>query len=125
MTPPSGDTKGDGTEAKPYDVADVIALNCLDGSIVGWTEGYIVGSMVNSAAQFGATGAAATNLILAPSASETDYAKCIPVELPAGAIRTALNLQDNPGNLGKKININATLTKYFSRAGLKKPTEYK
>lgn len=125
VTPPSADTTGDGTEAKPYDVADIIALNCLDGSIVGWTEGYIVGSLVNSAPVFGTEGAAATNLILAPSASETDYNKCIPVELPSGAIRKALNLQDNPGNLGKKIEINATLTKYFSRAGLKKPTAYK
>lgn len=125
VTPPSGDTNGDGTEGNPYDVADIISLNCLDGSISGWTEGYIVGSMVNSAALFGAEGAAATNLVLAPSASETDYNKCIPVELPAGDIRKALNLQDNPANLGKKIEINATLTKYFSRAGLKKPTSYK
>ncbi len=125
VTPPSGDVTGDGTEASPYDVAAIIALNCLDGSIIGWTEGYIVGSLVNSAPVFGAEGAAATNLILAPSASETDYNKCIPVELPSGAIRTALNLQDNPGNVGKKIKIKATLTKYFSRAGLKKPTEYK
>ena len=81
--------------------------------------------MFNSAALFAAEGAAATNLVLAPSASETDYNKCIPVELPAGDIRKALNLQDNPANLGKKIEINATLTKYFSRAGLKKPTSYK
>lgn len=125
VTPPSGDTTGDGTEANPYDVADIITLDCLDGSIQGWTEGYIVGTLVSSQPNFGATSESAnTNLILAPSATETDYQKCIPVELPAGDIRKALNLKDNPGMLGKKIKIQATLTKYFSRAGLKKPTSY-
>ena len=48
VTPPSGDLTGDGTEASPYDVASIIALNVLDGSVKAWTEGYIVGSLVNS-----------------------------------------------------------------------------
>lgn len=125
VTPPTGEVNGEGTESSPYDVADVITLNVLDGSVKGWVEGYIVGSLKNSAPVFGTEGAANTNLILAPSASETDYAKCIPVELPAGAIRSALNIVDNPSMVGTKIMIDGTLTKYFSRAGVKTPTTYK
>ncbi len=125
VTPPSGDVNGDGSETSPYDVADVLTLNVLDGSVKGWVEGYIVGSIKNSAPVFGTEGAANTNLLLAASATETDYAKCIPVELPSGSIRTALNIVDNPSLVGKKVMIDGTLTKYFSRAGLKAPTAYK
>jgi hypothetical protein len=49
---------------------------------------------------------------------------CVPVQLPSGTIRSALNLVDNPGNYGKKITVNATLSAYFSRVGLRSVTEY-
>ena len=73
-----------------------------------------------------ATGASAsgTNIFIAATADETDYNKCLPVQLPAGAIRAALNLQANPGNLGMVVTLNGSLEKYFGLPGVKTVTEY-
>ena len=48
----------------------------------------------------------------------------MPVELPKGTIRTALNLVDNPTNLGAKVTVYCSIEKYFSIAGLKGTSEY-
>ncbi len=72
-----------------------------------------------------ATGASAsgTNIFIAATADETDYYnKCLPVQLPAGAIRAALNLQANPGNLGMVVTLNGSLEKYFGLPGVKTVT---
>jgi hypothetical protein len=63
-----------------------------------------------------------TNLILAASADETDIAKCMPIQLPAGAVRTALNLKENSGNLKKEVTLYGNIEKYFSVTGLKSVT---
>ena len=65
----------------------------------------------------------AANILIAADADETDYKKCIPVQLVGGSdVRTALNLKDNEGNLGKAVVIKGQLTKYFGVAGLKNTT---
>ena len=123
VTPPA--VAGDGTKEKPYAPSAVIALN--NPGSKAWVEGYIVGSASGMSADTftTATGADAsnTNLFIADSATETDYTKCVPVQLPA-AMRDALSLQKNPGNLGKKLLINGSLEKYFGLPGVKTPTEY-
>ena len=64
------------------------------------------------------------NILIADNANETDYTKCLVVQLPSGDIRTALNLVDNPGNLKKKVVLTATLEAYFGVAGLKSTSAY-
>lgn len=67
----------------------------------------------------------ASNLLLAPSADVKDGAQCIPVQLASGSdARKALNLKDNPGNLGKKVKIEGSLEAYFNQPGLKTPTNF-
>ena len=112
-----------GTEEKPYDVASAIAAGDKTGVFV---KGYIVGTAYSNQEtkqtewNFGTTNAQASNLLLAVTATETDYTKCMPVALPSGsAIRTALNIKDNPGNLGKEVLLYGNLTKYFSQPGMK------
>ena len=112
-----------GTEEKPYDVASAIAAGDKTGVFV---KGYIVGTAYSNQEtkqtewNFGTTNAQASNLLLAATATETDYTKCMPVALPSGsAIRTALNIKDNPGNLGKEVLLYGNLTKYFSQPGMK------
>lgn len=129
-TPPAPvETVGNGTEAKPYTVADVLAMNnTVPGT--AWVTGYIVGSATGqSASETFSTGtgenASASNIFIAASASETNYQNCIPVQLPVGDIRTALNLKDNAANLGKKLEIYGSLEKYFGLPGVKTPTAYK
>lgn len=113
---------GAGTQASPYTCTDVIALN--NPGTKAWAEGYIVGTMSGSSAKWGLTDAVATNLLIAPTADCTDLAKCVPVELPLGSARTELNLVDHPANLGKLLKVEGTLTKYFSRPGIKAPTTW-
>ena len=111
---------GDGTKENPMTVADVLAAS-MDESTV-WVKAYIVGNINGSKMeniQFTAEGASATNIALADAQNETNVANCIPVQLPTGDIRAAINLKDNPGNLGKELLIQAQLIKYFGQNGLK------
>ena len=121
---PSGDA---GTEANPFTVDQF-----LDGTATGnevWATGYIVGRVegkeLATGAKFDATEVTATsNFLIAASADVKDVSKCIPVQLPS-TVRAALNLKDNPGNLGKKITMKGNCVAYFGVAGFKNMTEYK
>ncbi len=48
----------------------------------------------------------------------------MPVQLPSGAIREALNLVTTPGNKGKIVKVLGTLENYFSQPGVKNLTGY-
>ena len=109
---------GDGTEENPYSVADVIALT--NPGVKAWVEGYIVGSMNNNKLEETPTNA--TNIALATTADDTE--NIIPVQLPSGNVRTALNVVDNPSNLGAKVAIYGTLEAYFSKPGVKNVSDY-
>lgn len=121
-TPPAGD--GDGSAEKPFDVAQI--LGGATGTAV-WSTGYIVGAINDksiSDAAFVGPFALKTNILIAATAGETDINKCVPVQLPAGALRDAVNLVDNADNFGKKITLKGNLEKYFGVAGIKSATEY-
>ena len=115
-------------------VEDVIAAapestNATDGQQKVWVKGYIVGfvdgAKLADGAKFTAEGCeTATNLLLATNPAETNVENCIPVQLPSGDIRAALNLQDNPDNLGKEVKLYGYVLKYFSVPGLKNVTAY-
>ncbi len=124
--PPAVDTTGAGTDASPYTVDDVFALNNPTGAPLAWVEGYIVGSFASTAKiTFGAEGAVDTNLALAASPTETDFAKCIPVALPTNTdVRTALNLVANPENAGRKVKVQGTLEPYYKKPGVKGTKAY-
>ena len=57
--------------------------------------------------------------MVAASADETNVTNCMPIQLPAGAIRTALNLKDNPGNLKQEVILCGNIENYFGATGLK------
>lgn len=119
-----GIPEGTGVKESPYNCAQVIAG--VSGN--AWVKGYIVGSSAGKTAaeMTNATGAAAStsNIFIAAKADETDYSKCVPVQLPTGEIRTALNINANPGNLGKIVAVKGSLEKYFGQPGVKTVTEF-
>lgn len=126
---PVDPTPGDeSTKENPHTVAQAIALG-MTYNKAAWVKGFIVG-YVNGQAYadgcvFGNTAAegaevSKTNILIADSKDETDINNCMPVQLPAGTVRDALNLNTNPANLGKELTINAYITKYFNVPGLKK-----
>jgi RPA family protein len=118
----SSSGEGKGTADSPYDVTAAIAAASGTGVYV---KGFIVGSIDGKAttdAKFSAETATASNVLIAVSADETDITKCMPVQLPTGAVRTALNLVDNAGNYKKEVTLYGNIEKYFSVTGLKTVT---
>ena len=114
---------GAGSYSKPYSVTDAIAAGSGAGVYV---KAYIVGCVSGQAYEEGATFSVLqdvkTNLLIAASASETDPSKCMPVQLPSGAVRNGLNLADNPDNLGKEVLLYGNIEAYFKVPGLKSVT---
>lgn len=127
---------GDGTQASPYSASQVIGFN-PSSSITSdkpgvWIKGYIVGwanmateYVVNAnTATFSVPATLKTNILIAGTADCTDYTQCVAVQLPSGNVRNGLNLQDNPGNLGKIVSIKGDIMKYSGVPGLKNSSEF-
>lgn len=123
IPPPPG--SGDGTFEDPYNV-EAAASNSSSEPV--WVEGYMVGVYETGGTEFVPSFTAPfttmSNILLADSPDETNLANCVPVQLPAGAIRDALNLANNPGNKGKLVMVLGTLEAYFSQPGVKNLTGY-
>ena len=108
-------------------VADALAAY-VDGEklpavVTGYIVGFVNGSTAGDAGEncvFDAEGCELkTNILIANDPYETDYMKCLAVQLPNNDIRAALNLVDNSDNLNKKVVVKGSLEKYLGIAGLK------
>lgn len=114
-------------EAKEYTVAE--ALEAFTGVatpaiVKGYIVGTVDGQVYTDGCRFSGTAESKTNLLIADNVDETDPANCMPVQLPSGAVRNALNLVDNPGNYKKLVTLTGSLEKYFGVAGLKYVSKY-
>ena len=123
-TPGPGDDTGVGSYSNPYTVSTAVAAGSGTGVYVkAFIVGYVSGQVLAEGAHFTADGCdVKTNLLIAQSASETDVAKCMPVQLPNGNVRTGLNLADHPENLGKEVLLYGNIEKYFGATGIKSVT---
>ena len=110
---------GDGTKEKPFTVADLAIIN---NGLAGkyWVKGYIVGCAANGGVK--AEEVAESNIALGDAADQTEG--LAPVQLPTGDIRTALNIKDNEGNVGKLVKVHGTLESYFLTTGIKNTDDY-
>lgn len=110
-------------EATEMTVAEAMATFIDGQQIPAIVTGYIVGSIddksITDDANFSASAVLKTNLLIADNADETDISKCMPVQLPSGNVRDALNLVDNAGNYKKQVKLTGNIEKYFGVAGLK------
>ena len=89
-----------------------------------WYHGYIVGyadgTMNKSHFDLNSGDPIATNILFSSNPKATTADECVPVQLVSkSAERKALNLLDNPGNLGKEVWLYGKLDTYFSIAGIK------
>lgn len=89
----------------------------VEGFIVGTRSGTTSGSFVGPFTS-------ATNIMIADHPDERALVNTLPVQLPSGAIRTALNLVDHPENLGMKVRITGDLAAYFSSPGLRNSSAF-
>lgn len=120
--PETPELSTDGTEANPYTVADAkIAATGTNVFVKAFIVGYVPDKVLNEAIFGDAASAASapTNILVAASADETNVTNCMPIQLPPGAIRTALNLKDNPGNLKQEVILCGNIENYFGATGLK------
>ena len=138
--PPLGEADGaDGSAELPLGINGVKAYYTAyysevpDAGTYYWVTGYIVGCanttetvfVANDAtSEFEAPFGSASNMLLAATPDETDYTKCISVQLPSGAVRNALNLKDNPANAGRQVTVHGYIDKYVGIAGLRSVDAY-
>ncbi|MBD5170519.1 MAG: hypothetical protein HDT07_00705 [Bacteroidales bacterium] len=123
-----GQTTGNGAEATPFTVADVIGgATGTDVWVKGYIVGWVEGQTLATGAHFDANNVSvASNILVAASPDVKTVDACIPVQLVSGTdARTALNLQANPGNLGKEVMLKGNLEKYFGTAGVKSTSDFK
>lgn len=128
-----GIPEGNGSEASPYNPTQVVAMGTSVEIANQWVTGYIVG-WVDGANQnfadenncfFSTPASSTTNVLLAATPGETNYKNCCVVNLPSKSeARSAINLSDNPENLGKVLTIKGTIKKYFAIPGLREPSEF-
>ena len=114
-------------EAAEYTVAEALAAftgTAKPAVVKGYIVGTINGQVYTEGCVFSGTAESKTNLLIADNPDETDYNNCMPVQLPSGTVRDALNLVDNPGNYKKMVTLTGSLEKYFGVAGLKSVTKY-
>lgn len=111
--PPSSSTK----EA-PLTVAQAKS-GSGNNYVKGYIVGYIDGTKLVEESKFGVPSSAETEVLLADSPDETDPANVLPVQLPVGDVRTALELSTNPGNLKKEVLLYGSLETYFGTTGMK------
>lgn len=127
---------GDGTKENPFTIEDVLKLNNQFAGpyyVKAFIVGQVVGAAITTGAEFvapfnpstnndGTVNTYNTNLLVASSADVTDVAKCVPVQLPAGDLRTNFNLPENPEMDGQEVLICGGLVKYFGVPGIKNTT---
>ena len=115
-----GTVAGNGTETEPLTVEQAIAKASAAGS---WVTGYIVGANSGAPDYTFITDPTqitiASNIYIAATPTETDQSKCMPIQLPVGAVRTAINLADNKTVIGKQVTLYGDIDTYFSQPGLK------
>lgn len=131
-TPDPDGLVGDGSEANPYTVGDILTLNntktgnyFVKGFIVGQIKGDATSAKNNCEFEAPFTANANgenTNLLIAAAAGDTAQAHIAFIQLPTGFLRDALNLIAHPENLGKEVVIYGSLEKYFGGVGVKNMT---
>lgn len=116
----AGGPEGDGSFEFPYNVAAAIGNNTGTGM---WVQGYIVGVRETDVDpfenNFNAPFRTNSNIMLADEPDETSTSNLLMVQLPIGDVRDAINLVDNPGNLGEMVKLRGNLAAYFGVPGLR------
>lgn len=109
----------DGSEEKPYTVAEVKAMT--KDYKDKWVKGVIYGTMVNDDIKDVVTSDfnSKANIVIGDAEVQ------IPIQLPEGKIRNEINLVDHPYLVGREILIRGTLTGYCGSWGVTEPIAYK
>lgn len=93
-----------------------------------WVTGYIVGGDMTTGEEgisFCEPFTKASHLAIASRGSVLSKSSCIAVELPAGAVREALNLVSHPELIGRRVSLQGDIEeKYLGTTGLKGVSDF-
>lgn len=143
----SGGGEGDGTKAKPYSVAQVIALYSVVPYVQEndvWLGGYIVGGVKNGTFSslategaagyvFGTTDVRPAAVLIADSPDETNHTNVVVVKLtgetdPAHTVpvgyQDMINLNTKPCNVGHYLKIQGDLYRYFAVPSVRRVMDF-
>lgn len=118
---------GEQSEGSSMDEAiDVSTARVSAGRKSVWVYGYLVGAFSSSShITFEAPFPSATNCAISGRTSASSNSSCLSVELKKGELRDAVNLVDNPDNVGRKIFLKGELVEsYYGTPGIKNITEF-
>jgi len=105
-----------------------LSIGDVDGRIGDkdlWIFGYISGYLTTASLINTAPFSTETNIAIAETIGISDKSKCVGIALPSGAVREALNLKANPGNLGKRLYIKGDIVEsYFGIRGINNVEEF-
>ena len=115
-----------GSKTNPYTVEEIQAFDPAETESLPtdkvWVKGYIAGCVnTSNGNEVSTEDPVASNLALSSTGTVTSV---IPVQLPSGAVRNALNVVDNAGNVGKEVLVFGNIQKYCQVAGVKNVTQY-
>ena len=102
----------DGSEAKPFTIAEAIALPNTEKTTK--TRYFAYGYIVGVGDSFEGPFSSEYFITVADSKSETNFDNCLNLKLEAGDNRNNWNLKNNPGNLGKQIKFDGYRGEYSS-----------
>ena len=123
--PQPSEGEGSGTASSPYNVVAAQSVFNTSGAatnayVIGYAVGYVDGNGLNEGtATFDIPSANETEILIADSPNETDWTKCLPVQLPKGAVREGLDLYANKALFHQQVLLYGSIEKYFGVAGLK------
>lgn len=116
---------GNGTEESPYNPTQIVGMN--NPGNLAWVSGYIVGvyNYNNNSAFEPGVPTTVNSCIAISTTPDAAEGTVIPVQLPFGEVREALNLVNNPGNLNRVVTVQGTLEKFYGKPGVKNVAAYK
>ena len=114
-------------EPSAAEIMSVSEARLSVGSNDVWVIGHVVGgNLSSSSASYEPPFSSKTCILIGPEPSASSRDSCMSVQLPAGKVRDALNLVDNPGLLGTKVVIKGDISaSYYGLPGLKNCTDYR
>ena len=110
-----------GTKEAPLSVADAKNKVGSTGYVTGYIVGYVDGQKLEEGAKVEPATESQTELLLADTPNETNPANTLPVQLPVGALRDALN-PSLANNIGQKVTLYGSFENYFGVPGMKSTT---
>ena len=114
-----------GTQKDPYTVAEAIELQNKERS--GWLMGYVVGAVApevtevksNGDIEWKAPTSLPNTLVIADNPDETNFDKCLVIELPQGTpFRNQANLRDNEAIYKSQIYVRGKFGTYMGTHGI-------